>query len=354
VRYWLPGLFLAALSLTQSTLFASLAATFAFTEIVAARRWRFAAVLAVVFAIAWYMGGMLFTHISNGAPSGLHLAFWPTTVAAEHAGDPVWRWSLRILSWHLVTFGVLLPLGIWGLWRLRQLRLALLLLIAGGLAVRLCVAYDYTWDMVKFSTVAALALGLAAGAVLTTLASHRTVAGRAVLAATVLASTLTCFAWISGVEWILNTGRGPSTFVARPVALAEDDRQSMSWLRTRAKPDELIYRLPSVSLGYFQWGGLSSTASEIEHTDQFGVPPRRRAQRDQVIAARPSSPEPYKAIGIRWFVVGPDDPEMLQNVQKWEHDGEVVKKAEFGALRIDAIAEPSASHPLAKSSDASH
>jgi len=336
---WLIGLILAALSLTQSVLFVTLAATLAFTEIVVRRRWSFAAVLAAAFAAAWCMGGMLFTRVPNSAPSGMHFAFWPITVSSEHAGEPVWHWSLRVLAWHLVTFGFLLPLGIWGLWLVRQLRLALLLLIAGGLAVRLCLDYEYTWDMVKFSTVAAWALGIAAGAALAQIATLRGIAGRMVLTAAVVGIAFSSLVWIAGVAWILHTGRGPSTFIARPVELGRDDLQSLAWLRTNVRPDELVYRLPSVSPGYMQWGGLSATPEKIDYAGSFGVRPEIVHQRDEVIDHLPAELAPYKAIGVRWFVVGPDDPRMLRIVQNWERDGSVVNEATFGELRIDEVVQ---------------
>ena len=66
-RHVLLGLILAALSITQSIMFVTLLGTLAFTEIVVARRWRFAVVLACVMGAARVMGGTLF-HADSRRP----------------------------------------------------------------------------------------------------------------------------------------------------------------------------------------------------------------------------------------------------------------------------------------------
>ena len=69
-RNVLLGMLLISLSLSQEILFITFAATLAFTEIILARRWRFALVLIAAIAGAVACGGLLFTRIPNAPPLG--------------------------------------------------------------------------------------------------------------------------------------------------------------------------------------------------------------------------------------------------------------------------------------------
>jgi hypothetical protein len=334
MRCALLGFILAALSLTQVFLFAALAATLAATEIGLARRWRFLAALVGALAAAWMMGGALFTQIPGSPPTGLYFRFWPTTAdesTAQSAGHQFWR----VIAWHATALGALLPLGVWGLWHVRRQRAALLLLAGGGLIVPLFFAFRLSWDIVKFTSIGAFALGILAGAVLTWLAAGHCVRRRLALAACVVALVATPLAFIGAVLSIQFVSHAVPWYFEGPVALGPDDQRAIVWLRTHAQADQLIYRRPDLSLGYIQEGGLPTPFLDYERrAARYGVRPERAVKIEQVVTTKPADLEAYRTIGLVWFVVGSDDPPMDQNVQRWEQASLVVKQAEFGAVRV--------------------
>ncbi|HEX3999093.1 MAG TPA: hypothetical protein VHX65_11120 [Pirellulales bacterium] len=339
------GGLLTALSVTQVVLFVTLSAAVGFTELVLARRWRFLLSLIGAWAAAWLMGGLLFTRIP-GSPHGLYLRFWPLAVP-ESAYQPTSHWALRILGWYALTIGALLPFGLWGFSRLRPpLRVALLLLAVGGLTVPIFVGYRFADSIVKFFEIASLALGILSGGALTWLATRNASRWRPIIVVCLMALTATPICFISAMLWLKmgphaegqpDVSPAAATFLFKPVPLGEDDQKVVAWLRTHSKPEEVVYRLPSIALGYIQLGGLSSTPETVKLSLAFGVSPARIASRDELIAARPPDLAPYLAAGIAWFVVGPDDPLMERQVQNWKRNGRVHLEATFGGLQVFKI-----------------
>jgi hypothetical protein len=332
-RNVLVGLLLTSLWLTQDIVCVTLGATLAFTEIIVARRWRFAFVLLGTFFAACACGGVLFTRIPGAPPMGLYPRFWFT----ENAGL---LWPARVLLWHVLIFIPLLPLGLWGArYIARPMRWSLLLLAGGCLAVPIFVGYAYSADILKFSAVALFALGILAGAGLNALAETRNLFWRTVFGTCLIATVMSSAVGIGGILWTqINRIADLATYYEGPVVLGSDDRQAVAWLRRRVAPDEVIYRTPKVALGYLQTGGLSATAN-AENTSQFGVP-EDLAERQKVLLQRlPSDLEAYREEGIVWFVVASDDPQMQRHVRKWLQDRLVAKKADFGSLRIYKLVE---------------
>lgn len=341
-RHAVLGLLLAALSLTQVTLFVTLSATVAFTEALIERRPRFLLALGAAWAIAWLMGGLLFTRIPD-SPAGFYFRFWPTEVPATSSQSAA-HWALRVLAWYLATIGAQLPIGLWGLRYVRQpLRVALLLLALGGLSVPIFIGYRFTDAIVKFLTIASLALGILSGASLAWLAGRPTFGRRAALAICLTLLTASSVTDLGTLIWLkyvphgegpLQAGPIPQSYMLEPVPLDSDDLRTVAWLRIHAKSNDVVYRLPTLALGYIQWGGLSSTPETVKLSLAFGVTPERIAARDRLIADRPPELAPYRAAGINWFVVGPDDPTMLEHVHHWEQAGKVHREATFGNLEV--------------------
>ena len=136
-RNLLLGLMLIALSLAQDILFVTFATTLAFTEIILARRWRFALVLIGAAAGAAACGGLLFTKVPDSPPTGLYLRFWFTEITDR-------LWPGRVLLWNLLTYIPLLPLAIVGArYIARPMRWPLLLLAGGCLLVPVFIGFEY-------------------------------------------------------------------------------------------------------------------------------------------------------------------------------------------------------------------
>jgi hypothetical protein len=219
------------------------------------------------------------------------------------------------------------------------MRLPLLLWAGGSLAVPIFVGYAYSADIIKFSSIALFALGILAGAALTKLADRKGARWRLAFGACLIASGLSPVVSIAGILWGQATHRADlSTYYEAPLALGPDDLHAIAWLRRHISPDDVIYRNPEVALGYVQIGGLPATPIAI-NTLQFGVSEARAKIHNDLLEQLPSDLEAFRALGISWLVVAPDDPRMESNVQKWLRDGEVIQRAEFGVLRVYNVVE---------------
>src|SRR5262249_40421879 len=137
----------------------------------------FAAVLAAATAAARRLGGF-FAAPPDGATSGIvrHLGILDTPADS--------------LRWHLATFGLLLPLGLAGLFPRTRGRVVLAALGAGALLTLNSVRYGLSWDIVKFGVVADITLALLAGAALARLWGVRPALPARALAATLLVAAI--------------------------------------------------------------------------------------------------------------------------------------------------------------------
>ena len=266
-RFLVLTILLVGLSIVQSVLFLCLLPTLIVTEAFAGRR-RFAWYAAAAIAIAWYMGGMLFTRVPDPPPFGLSFEFWPTASARP---DQV----LRIAAWYLASLGAVLPLGFLGFRRIRDLRAPLLLLACGCLLVPLFFRYEIRWDIAKFVLVATLALGLPAGALLTCWTAAATVVRRGLVAllVAIMCVSSCSFLFVVLSSQLISHAR-PMYFVG-PVELSADDESTLHWLRLHVPPGEVVYRRPSIGIGYMQNGGVASTPDSLGFPEAFGVRERR-------------------------------------------------------------------------------
>src|SRR5262249_54876084 len=134
----------------------------------------------LLLAIAKTLGGFF-----TSAPGLPRLSFVLAPGMCPDAADTA--------LWNLKTFGMLLPLGIAGLFVLRRERLLFMSLVLGGITIVNFVTYTSSWDIVKFATVAAISLGVLTSAAIARLLPEGTsgmAAGRRALAGALLAPTL--------------------------------------------------------------------------------------------------------------------------------------------------------------------
>jgi hypothetical protein len=119
------------------------------------------------------------------------------------------------LVWNAKTFGVLLPLGAAGLVLARRGRVLFGLLAAGSLVVVNGVRFVGTGDIVKFATIASVALGVLGSAALARLFARptpgRVAVGAALLAAATGASVAFLAAFALDVSAIPARDRAPTT-----------------------------------------------------------------------------------------------------------------------------------------------
>jgi hypothetical protein len=318
------GVLLVALAVSQFVLFACLSAT-----LVAAEAWNEgrpsfrrglqalgAAGLALV--IASQLGGF-FLPPDPEAES----AIVPHGGVADSPGESA--------VWHLAVFGLLLPLGAAGLVAARRGRVAFLLLAVGGLVVINTLCYRYSWDIMKFATVAALGMSVLAGAVLTRLIGRRDALGFGL--GGLLAIGATAAGLIYPLVFLVAPGMTPEKgFRLHPMSLDDDERRAASWLAPRMGRDEIMYTRVDRSLGYAQSAGLPQAYFDAA-VPSFGFAPSRLDARMRLLAEPPDDPDPFAAEGIRWFVLGPRD-RLNERVDPWVRQGRAREEVRFGSLRI--------------------
>jgi hypothetical protein len=198
------------------------------------------------------------------------------------------------------------------------------------------VRYPHSSDIMKFATLASIALSVAACAALSRLLPR----GRpASPARTAVASVLLSLVCVWGVTfplcYALNLDEIPHGNQEKPSALDPSDVDAVVLLRRLARPGEMVYRAGAASYGYAQWGGLPQPQITWS-TRAFGFPPARIAAREQLLHDVPEGPGPWRAQGFRWFVLeGSDEDTVLrERALAWVAEGEARLVATFGALQV--------------------
>jgi len=318
------GILLVALSFCQTVLFLCLVGALVVAEPVAEgkivwpRALRTLLLLGAVLLVASRLHGF-FAPSPAGAENMIELR--PLSLGGSGVG-----W----VSWHLQTFGLLLPLGVVGLLLLVRERLLVSLLAAGSLLVLNSFRYRWSWDIVKFATVASLALSFGASASLRRLFELRPrPLGRAAgaLAAVGLVAAGLLFPFVVGFY-----GHGVP-FPKSPVALSPADEQAVDWLRRSVRPGEVVYRRGGAGRGYAQRGGLPQLVYDRD-TTYFGLPRRLFAERERFLETPVSEPEALLRQGVRWLVLERSDEAMARLIDRWIVEDRAIVRAHCRPLTI--------------------
>ena len=336
VRLAVLAAVLGALSMSQMTLFAALLPAFVVAEawgegrVHPGRALRMLAVVGAAGALAKVSGGFLVS-----TPDMRGLAFVPQAGFGATLGETA-RWNAQ-------TFGALLPLGVAGLLAMRRDRLLFGLLALGALVVVNTLRYEGTDDILKFATLASLAL-----AVLSSGALARWLPSRFALAEIVRwkpAAALACVGAItlSGAVFVGALGAGwrgvPGWMRAGPSPVAAADAEVIAWLRGRIRAGEGVYRAEVHGLGYAQWGGLPQPW--IQWTVKaFGFTDDRIARREHLLRAPPEEPGAYLREGFRYLVLdgSPQDRPLRAAAEAWIARGEARRAKETGPLLVVDLA----------------
>lgn len=332
------SLLLLGLALSQLALFAPLALTLPIAKSIEAicdhRRdpaaslhripWRAIAVASApsvaALAIASQLGGMF-------AAAPMSTSMW----LVRRGPTPTW---LGTLEWDLSTFGMFLPLGLIGVVLLARRRVVLpLLLLGGSMALLHLMAHKVTWDIVKLSAVAHLALALGTGEVLTRLLRRRSTFH---LVSAVAALVLLTHAGIAFCAvFAFAPGAVPTDVLPRSlVRLEPDDARVVEALRARARAGDVVYRRRKrVAYGYAEWGGLPALWMDSQ-SQAFGFPPDAVHRRTELLRTWPQDVEAYKKEGVRWLVLDDDDGLLSAHARRWIERGEARPDMQVGALRV--------------------
>jgi hypothetical protein len=326
------GLVLSALSMSEIVLFTGL-------------------LPALVVAEAWYedrlelrrVPGMLLVVVASVVVARMLGGFFvrspelPALQFTLHAGfADVWKDTPR---WNFKSFGLLLPLGVAGIAVLRPARLLFFLLFAGSFLVLNGLRYGGSADIMKFGTLAAIALAVLGSAALGRLIPSPAGARpwRAALAAALLFPA-TAAGFLFAFIYTLDLAEIPGAYRKKADVLAPVDVLVVSWLRARVRPGDLIYRGSVATHGYAQWGGLPQPPITWT-TKAFGFPPAKVAEREQLIKDPPSDIGAYRRQGFRFLVLDgtPEDVLLSRRADAWIAARTARPAANFGLLRVVEI-----------------
>jgi hypothetical protein len=319
-HYLVPGVLLVTLAITQFALFLGTVAALVVARFVSdgwRRRetWMFAASLGLAVALASRLGG--FFAPKDGGGFGLAPQVWVT-------GD--WASSLE---WHARTFGVLLPVGLLGLWLLRR-RPVFAALALGGLLVINTVRYEHSWDIAKFATVATLGLGFGTAAVISWL-----VRKGSPVAAKVAAAIVTMGAVATGVLFLatfaLHPKGIPGVYYEQAPRMSGNEARVANWLRRNAKTD-VVYVREDHMLAYACWGGIPQVW--VDNATGFPFSRDRLARRQALTAHAQSSIDAYLAEHVRFMVLDGWDGALTDYVETWIAAGRAAERARSGPVRV--------------------
>ncbi|NUN16133.1 MAG: hypothetical protein HUU55_21105 [Myxococcales bacterium] len=333
--WWaLAGVLLLALSVSQIVLFAAM--TPIFLVVCAFDGGKFCsrsaglalATVSVTFVLATGLGGFFLPMPEGDAVGGIRVRFG----MGEFVFD--------VLRWHFQAFFVVLPLGLFGIWKASALRLPLALMVAGSLVLINTVEYTHSWDIAKFATVAAFALGIGASV---TLSRLRDRLGGMLGLCVSFTGTLGCtFASLLFVgTFALDMDGIPQTlFHKAPQILSEDDVRIVSRLRRVVPAGQIVYRNVSATNGYAQWGGLAQPWTDYM-VPRFGFSEERIAVRRWLLQEKPDDPNQWLKQRIRWFVLDTTkDQRLLDVASGWLRAGQAQEMEGSGNLRVFALNPP--------------
>ncbi|PYQ12198.1 MAG: hypothetical protein DMF80_18825 [Acidobacteria bacterium] len=307
-RSSLLAVLLASLYLVQEELFVTVGLSLAAQELLRERHLRALVPVAASLPLAVLMGGVLFTPMPERHGELLRVRFWPAQ------GDP---WG--VLAWYALTSGLLLPLGIAGLFATRRLRTLLLLLMLGSFGAPLFFENPYSWDIVKLATIGELAAGLAAGSVLAALAEKPTWPRASLLAVLVILLVASPVGYLG--YWIREMVR-PTPEIGQPLAMqrdlprVDDWEKVLRWLRGQRSLEGTIYAMNPRLSQMILLAGLNGAGPPRWIDLEFGVPQDRIDRRSVLLKELPRDPRAWRREGVSWFVVGPGEP-VAPTVQAW-------------------------------------
>lgn len=326
LRYPAMAVLLTALSICQFVLFSALGA-------------------ALVVAETWKNGTVSFRRglamlVTSGAAlaaaSRLGGFFADTPVSfftslTFHPG--VAEGTVPIIRWHLVTLGLLVPLGIAGMILMKGGRLLVFCLVAGSLVIVNTVRYPYSWDIIKFAVIASVGLSVAASiAIARMLETRRTVPVR-MAGGGALIGTITAGLLFLAVFTVDMQGIPDHTFERSPMPVSPDDAGAISWLRRHVATGQTVYRSRPEAIAYAQRGGLPQALIDGMAL-RFGFSSFVPVDRTRLFRELPADPEAYSNRNITWFVIGSEEDRLNTLVRSWLDSGRAIQRATFGELRV--------------------
>lgn len=327
---WMLFLAFGVLGVANAALFVTMLPAVAAVELVAAirgrrERIRIAAICAVAAALSVPVSGF-----SSFLVGDSQIAWGPFATIGG-----TWQAALR---WDAAVFGLLLPAGLFGLWRNRRMAPLFALLLAGCFAAFHLFRHKLSWDIVKFATVAQWVLAIQCGGLVVWLERGRRFRAANLLAFAVIGFGVAYFLpfWYGSTGQYFESRKKANWTAAIEAGIRRDDVEAISWLRKRLAPGEIVLADPK-NLFYAYFGGFPQFwVDKVEFA--FGYDMKRIEHRAAVQKAQATGeidPRIYAAEGVRWVVVSRDRPAALQRqVERWIRSGRARPLKTFGAVVV--------------------
>lgn len=316
------GALLFALSLAQFPSFLAVAPCLVVADAFPDGRFRplrglaLAGVTLLVFAAASQLGGFFASR--DGAGFGLEMA---TGIVGTVESS---------MRWHFRTFGLPLLLGVFGLWLMRE-RVFFVLLIVGSLVVVNFARYAFSWDILKFATLAALGLAIPSSAALAYLLRAGSPGyQRALAGVSLLVVPVSSVVFLAG--FLLMPKGIPVFYPSEPPKLTRPDARACAWLRKRIRPGEIVYVREGKAFGYASWAGLPQIW--VANAHQFPFKRERIEARYKLAATPTADPAVYAREGVRFFVLDKEDGTLNDFANAWIAKGLAQVKITPGPLRV--------------------
>ncbi len=202
------------------------------------------------------------------------------------------------LVWNAASFGLMLPAGIVGLATRGSLGLFFGLLIAGGIFVVNVFKMPFSEDMVKFATVANIALLIQSVGAYTWLRRHSVAASRILMIGLIVHGISFHGALFLNEPGPLSIAAWRNSFTA---GIHPDDLRTIAWLRRNVDAADLVLRRMPEAFPYGIIGGLPQfmcTALSLTYGH-----PREDLERRWAFLENPSSDiDSYHRLGVRYVV----------------------------------------------------
>ena len=234
------------------------------------------------------------------------------------------------IQWHIGSFGLLLPLGLIGLFWLRRLHKVIIFLIAGSLLVINIFEYRYSFDIIKFSTVAQIILAITSAGVLAKLWDQKIFLARALSILLILIGTYVGFAfhgylWAGKADWYFPAvWRTP---LQNQVTI--DEGKAITWLRHNITAgDGVICPSTALAESCSIFGGFPQLWLHY-FAAHHGYNVDLITNRRKLIENKPVDCDAYANANIRWAIVSNTHSEWLDILAKCSDDGSAKPMAIF-------------------------
>jgi len=249
--------------------------------------------------------------------------------------------------WNISSFGVIPILGFLGFIHLSRERLFLGALTAIGLAVSNLLEYQFTWDIVKFATVASIALAMASGVALAQFWER----ARSPVQKLGFGIVVAAFALQGGAYPILAPvlysvhQQIITPYFSLSFPLAPDEARAIAYLRTHMGPFDMVYRNDSKFRPYAVFAGLPHPGNYFPAqngaNDQYGLGEKKLLKRIDLNRISEDWVARLSAEHIRWIVSDSEETEINIVLEGAERNRTVFTMAQFGNLRISQISNAS-------------